>query len=320
MLTLPRGRRTRNKKSSNTQAEGDPYKFHASDDEGPVAAAKTETNKRVKRANGDDDDDIDDSDDGNNDDDDIDGGASGLEEPRLRLRQFGCGSRRTPRTGHSSSASKKGIRIVEQAMAQFKVDCQAIDHNIMDDGSDAGRLMTARAPGTGTTKCGCENEGTACDLYSGCLNRHAQEECNVDNCGIFARQGQLVCGNRAPFLLSADPEIFEAGKAGLGLRQSESSSVEQGAFVAEYVGIVFEAKTRPQGRHYVMEVESGLFIDAQTKGGLARFINHSNSPNCEVQTWRSAKGSLKIFIFTNRDVCAGEEFCIKYGAHFEKSW
>jgi hypothetical protein len=198
-------------------------------------------------------------------------------------------------------------------MADFKVDCEAIDHNIMPDGSAAGKLMTHLY--ADTTKCVCEN---VCGLY--CLNRvTAREECTVDNCGMFARL-EGACGNRAPFLLSADPEIFEAGKAGLGLRQSERSTAEQGAFVVEYVGIVLKAKSRPQGRRYVMEVKSGLFIDAQTKGGLARFINHSDNPNCEAQTWRSTEGALKIFIFTNRDVCPGQEFTINYGTHFDKSW
>ena len=45
----------------------------------------------------------------------------------------------------------------------------------------------------------------------------------------------------------------------------------------------------PRGRHrYVMELASKpqrLYLDAARKGNVARFVNHSCEPLCEVQIW-----------------------------------
>ncbi len=36
---------------------------------------------------------------------------------------------------------------------------------------------------------------------------------------------------------------------------------------------------------YIMELQSGLFIDARKRGNLARLLNSSCDPNCETQKW-----------------------------------
>jgi SET domain-containing protein len=90
--------------------------------------------------------------------------------------------------------------------------------------------------------------------------------------------------------------------------------------VGEYVGVVFESEVRPQGHRYVMEVGRGLFIDAEKYGGFARFVNHSDNPNCEVQHWRGATGIRKMLIITTRKVLPNEEFSITYGKLFETSF
>jgi hypothetical protein len=41
---------------------------------------------------------------------------------------------------------------------------------------------------------------------------------------------------------------------------------------------------------YVMDLSATEVIDATTKGGPARFINHACQPNCETQKWQVCGG------------------------------
>jgi len=52
-------------------------------------------------------------------------------------------------------------------------------------------------------------------------------------------------------------------------------------------------------------------IDATRKGNLARFMNHSCNPNCELQKW--VVGSrLRMGIFTLRNIEKNEELTFDY--------
>ena len=61
----------------------------------------------------------------------------------------------------------------------------------------------------------------------------------------------------------------------------------------------------------MMEIDANTIIDARAKSNLARFLNHSCAPNCELQRW-SVEGFTRIGIFATRDVRAGEELCYDY--------
>jgi len=56
-------------------------------------------------------------------------------------------------------------------------------------------------------------------------------------------------------------------------------------------------------------------IDARYIGGMARFANHSCSPNCTIERWEVA-GETCCGIFAKRTICAGEEITIRYGKGF----
>jgi SET domain-containing protein len=64
----------------------------------------------------------------------------------------------------------------------------------------------------------------------------------------------------------------------------------------EYVGEVIDqvelerrSKKNKDTRHfYFLTIDANECIDASVKGNLARFINHSCSPNCETQKWCDA--------------------------------
>eukprot|EP00850_Spirogloea_muscicola_P016142 SM000129S26129 [mRNA] locus=s129:103658:108452:+ [translate_table: standard] len=92
------------------------------------------------------------------------------------------------------------------------------------------------------------------------------------------------------------------GKKGFGLQVLEP--IQKGMFLIEYVGEV---------------------IDAYRKGNLSRFLNHSCSPNCEVQKW-SVGGEVCIGVFAVTDIAANEELTFDYnfellgGAHAKKCY
>lgn len=44
---------------------------------------------------------------------------------------------------------------------------------------------------------------------------------------------------------------------------------------------------------YIMELETGLYVDGKKKGNLSRFINHSCDPNCELSVWIYFFGCLR---------------------------
>jgi hypothetical protein len=48
------------------------------------------------------------------------------------------------------------------------------------------------------------------------------------------------------------------------------------------------ARNRSAVHFYVMELQKGLYIDAEHMGSNARFMNSSCDPNCETQKWKDA--------------------------------
>ena len=51
---------------------------------------------------------------------------------------------------------------------------------------------------------------------------------------------------------------------------------------------MLEAKEKGEPHFYMMELGSGLIIDAREKGNIARLINSSCCPNAESQKWHDA--------------------------------
>ena len=58
---------------------------------------------------------------------------------------------------------------------------------------------------------------------------------------------------------------------------------------------------------YIFALDSGHDIDGSVERNLARFINHSCSPNCSAEF-----AEARIWIVASRDIKAGEELTINY--------
>ncbi|KAF2325625.1 hypothetical protein GH714_031284 [Hevea brasiliensis] len=110
-----------------------------------------------------------------------------------------------------------------------------------------------------------------------------------------------------------------AEKCGAGIVIDED--IAQGEFVIEYVGEVINDKTceerlwnmkhRGETNFYLCEINRDMVIDATYKGNKSRYINHSCSPNTEMQKW-IIDGETRIGIFATRDIKKGEHLTYDY--------
>jgi hypothetical protein len=107
-------------------------------------------------------------------------------------------------------------------------------------------------------------------------------------------------------------------RSGWGVRALQT--ISPGAFIIEYVGEVIDdaelsarmrtASATGQHSYYIMELGQGLYVDARTKGNMARLLNSSCQPNCETQKWTdAATGEQRIGIFAKREIAPGEVCC-----------
>lgn len=96
-----------------------------------------------------------------------------------------------------------------------------------------------------------------------------------------------------------------------------------GTFVCEYLGEVVSTKTfgermatwyRDCEHHYALNLDAGLIIDGYRSGSVARLINHSCEPNCEMQKWW-VNGQYRVGVFALRDIKPGEELTYNYKFH-----
>jgi hypothetical protein len=97
---------------------------------------------------------------------------------------------------------------------------------------------------------------------------------------------------------------------GLGL--FATGPVRKGEVVAEYWGpLVTEAEMiRSRGR-YFFEVDGHMAIHGGGRKNIARYINHSCSPNCEPEEVKQ-----RVFIVAKRAIRPGEEFGYDYGQEY----
>ncbi|CAF0970907.1 unnamed protein product [Adineta steineri] len=163
-----------------------------------------------------------------------------------------------------------------------------------------------------TPTCECKPPQTCEDGV--CLNRVMFTECTIHcACGVKCTN-QRVRKN----LWYKHLEVFDTGKYGQGLRTT--NSISKGTFLCEYVGEVITEEQfydrminlySKDEHHYTMKLTQNLVIDAYRMGSIARFANHSCSPNCGFEKW-SVDGLQRMCMFPLRTIKAGEELTYDY--------
>lgn len=92
-------------------------------------------------------------------------------------------------------------------------------------------------------------------------------------------------------------------------------------FIAEYVGKVRKRKREDAKNSYCFEyviaqgIKSSYTIDAQDEGGLARYINHSATPNL-VSQLATFDGLSHVILFTKEPIAKGAQLCYDYGPDY----
>lgn len=113
-----------------------------------------------------------------------------------------------------------------------------------------------------------------------------------------------------------------------------SSFILKNAYVGIYGGevrplyeILIEEQRQNKANRYLMSLDEQesdnefrnkafkFYIDAQEKGFFTRFINHSESPNCQAYLLYLEEYPVPI-ILALRDIEKNEEITINYGNHF----
>lgn len=155
----------------------------------------------------------------------------------------------------------------------------------------------------------------ACDEDSNCINRLTSVECVNKTC---------LCGNdcsnqRFQKKQYSSVKVILTEKKGYGLVATKPISPNQ--FIYEYIGEVINEQTfrermvvydsRKLRHFYFMMLAKDAFIDATDKGCLARFCNHSCSPNAFVDKW-VVGDKLRMGIFAKKTIQPGEEITFDY--------
>ena len=98
--------------------------------------------------------------------------------------------------------------------------------------------------------------------------------------------------------------------------------IKKGTKIIEYKGKIITSKQSEKNPKfdngkaiYLFNLNKRYDLDGDFKFNIARLINHSCDPNCEV----FGKG-LKVWVYAMRDIKAGEELSYDYGFSFDKDF
>ncbi|KAJ3332248.1 histone methyltransferase set2 [Blyttiomyces sp. JEL0837] len=210
---------------------------------------------------------------------------------------------------NSSNPAQDANSILEEIKSLYT----SIQQNEYRGGAD-GKIDMDSMPCECRFELGKDDADMACGDDSDCINRALFLECSLEECPCGEH-----CRNRR-FTKREYPqiEVFKTEKKGYGLRTREPLKKSQ--FVIEYCGeVVPQSMFAKRAREYAQTgVKHFYFMSlksdeayAYKKGNIARFMNHSCAPNCELQKW-VVNSRLRMGIFTLREIGANEELTFDY--------
>ena len=115
-----------------------------------------------------------------------------------------------------------------------------------------------------------------------------------------------------PALARRRPEGVRVGRSSAGLGLFATGPYKKGERIIEYFGRTLSKDEEYSSRSkYLFEVNSRKTIDGTTRENIARYINHSCTPNCEPEIERG-----RIFIDAIKKIKPGEELVYDYGEEY----
>lgn len=105
---------------------------------------------------------------------------------------------------------------------------------------------------------------------------------------------------------------YRVGRSSSGLGLFATVPFRKGDFVIEYTGEKIPTKEAKYIRtKYLFEISSRWTINGSDRKNLARYINHSCRPNCEVEF-----EGQRIMVYARKKILPGEEFSYDYGEEY----
>ncbi|KAK8070814.1 histone-lysine N-methyltransferase ASH1L [Apiospora hydei] len=162
------------------------------------------------------------------------------------------------------------------------------------------------------SKCVCTPEDGCAES---CQNRIMLYECDDTNCN----SGSKYCQNRAFARLTertkkggkfrVGVEVVKTEDRGYGIRANRC--FEPGQIIMEYTGEIITEEECDRRMNEKYKDNQNMIIDATT-GSIARFVNHSCSPNCHMIKW-IVSGQPRMALFAgDRPIMTGEELTYDY--------
>jgi len=109
-----------------------------------------------------------------------------------------------------------------------------------------------------------------------------------------------------------EKKTFKVKRSSAGLGLFSGEAIKRGEFVIEYTGnMLSHEEANRKGGKYLFEISSRRTVDGTGRKNIARYINHSCRPNCEVDIKRG-----RILIYAIKKIKAGEELSYDYGKEY----
>ena len=106
--------------------------------------------------------------------------------------------------------------------------------------------------------------------------------------------------------------VVKRAARGMGYGMYARVAVKKGNFILEYTGkLIPTPVANTMSTRYLFEINTKWTIDGATRTNVARYINHSCDPNCEVFI---EKG--RIIIYAWKDIEKGDELTFDYGEEY----
>jgi SET domain-containing protein len=104
--------------------------------------------------------------------------------------------------------------------------------------------------------------------------------------------------------------VVRRSRTGRGLFTLEG--IAKGQCIVEYTGrLLSQAAFRASRGKYLFKISETKTIDGWQKSNVARYINHSCRPNCEIEIWRR-----RVYVMAKRAIKSGEELSYDYGPEY----
>ena len=107
---------------------------------------------------------------------------------------------------------------------------------------------------------------------------------------------------------------LKVGRGAVGLGLFALEDIKKDHFIIEYTGekiTTDEADLR--GGKYLFTLNKKSVVDGKSRKNIARYINHSCRPNCEVEI---DERKWTINVYAKRNIKAGEELNYDYGKEY----